>query len=48
MKNQKNFMKKYQKFQKSKYCTKSLNELLHILPNLALDDVPIGKDEKSK
>ena len=24
-----------------------LNELLHILPNLALDDVPIGKDEKS-
>ena len=24
-----------------------LNELLFILPNLALDDVPIGKDEKS-
>jgi len=24
-----------------------LNELLHILPNLAKDDVPIGKDEKS-
>ena len=24
-----------------------LNELLYILPNLALDDVPIGKDEKS-
>ncbi len=24
-----------------------LNELLHILPNLALDDVPIGKDDKS-
>ena len=24
-----------------------LNELLHILPNLAQDDVPIGKDEKS-
>ena len=24
-----------------------LKELLHVLPNLALDDVPIGKDEKS-
>ena len=24
-----------------------LNNLLHILPNLALDDVPVGKDEKS-
>ncbi len=24
-----------------------LNELLHVLPNLALDDVPIGKDEKA-
>ena len=24
-----------------------LNELLYILPNLALDDVPIGRDEKS-
>ena len=24
-----------------------LDDLLHILPNLALDDVPIGKDEKS-
>ena len=24
-----------------------LNELLHIMPNLALDDVPIGKNEKS-
>ncbi len=26
---------------------KKLNELLHIMPNLALDDVPIGKDDKS-
>ena len=26
---------------------KKLNELLHILPNLALEDVPVGKDEKS-
>ena len=26
---------------------KKLDNLLHILPNLALDDVPIGKDEKS-
>ena len=26
---------------------KKLDELLHILPNLALEDVPIGKDEKS-
>ena len=26
---------------------KKLDDLLHILPNLALDDVPIGKDEKS-
>ena len=26
---------------------KNLNQLLHILPNLASDDVPIGKDEKS-
>ena len=26
---------------------KKLNKLLHIMPNLALDDVPIGKDEKS-
>ena len=26
---------------------KKLNELLHILPNLAKDDVPIGKDENS-
>ena len=24
-----------------------MDELLHILPNLALEDVPIGKDEKS-
>ncbi len=26
---------------------KKLNELLHVLPNIALDDVPIGKDESS-
>ena len=26
---------------------KKLDDLLHILPNLALNDVPIGKDEKS-
>ncbi len=26
---------------------KKLNSLLHILPNLALDDVPVGNDEKS-
>ncbi len=26
---------------------KKLNKILHILPNLALEDVPIGKDEKS-
>ena len=26
---------------------KKLDDLLHILPNLALDDVPVGKDEKS-
>ena len=26
---------------------KKLDDLLHIIPNLALDDVPIGKDEKS-
>ena len=26
---------------------KKLNELLHILPNLAKDDVPIGKNENS-
>jgi seryl-tRNA synthetase len=26
---------------------KALNEIIHSLPNLALDDVPIGKDEKS-
>ena len=26
---------------------KKLNELLYNLPNLALDDVPVGKDEKS-
>ncbi len=26
---------------------KKLNELLYVIPNLALDDVPIGKDEKS-
>ena len=26
---------------------KKLNKLLHVMPNLALDDVPIGKDEKS-
>ncbi len=26
---------------------KKLNDLLHVLPNLALEDVPIGKDEKS-
>ena len=26
---------------------KKINDLLHILPNLALDEVPIGKDEKS-
>ena len=26
---------------------KRLNELLYFLPNIALDDVPIGKDEKS-
>ncbi len=24
-----------------------LNELLHVIPNIALDDVPVGKDEKS-
>ena len=24
---------------------KKLNELLHIMPNLALDDVPLGKDD---
>ena len=48
LKNQKKFLKKYQKYQKSKLLSqKKLNELLHILPNLALDDVPIGKDEKS-
>ena len=26
---------------------KKLNKILHILPNLALGDVPVGKDEKS-
>ena len=26
---------------------KNLNKLLYVLPNLALDDVPVGKDEKS-
>ena len=26
---------------------KKLNQLLHLIPNLALDDVPVGKDEKS-
>tara|TARA_B100001248_G_scaffold259301_1_gene245091 strand:- start:20 stop:1267 length:1248 start_codon:yes stop_codon:yes gene_type:complete len=26
---------------------KKLNDLLHVLPNLALEDVPVGKDEKS-
>ena len=26
---------------------KKINDLLHILPNIALDEVPIGKDEKS-
>ena len=26
---------------------KKLDDLLHIIPNLALDDVPVGKDEKS-
>ena len=26
---------------------KKLNELIHFLPNIALDDVPVGKDEKS-
>ena len=26
---------------------KKLDALLHVMPNLALDDVPIGKDEKS-
>ncbi|MEC7150327.1 MAG: serine--tRNA ligase [Pseudomonadota bacterium] len=26
---------------------KKLNELLHVLPNIALEDVPIGKDNKS-
>tara|TARA_B100000989_G_C19516062_1_gene461698 strand:- start:92 stop:1339 length:1248 start_codon:yes stop_codon:yes gene_type:complete len=26
---------------------KELNELLHIMPNLALDDVPLGKDDKA-
>ena len=26
---------------------KKLNKILHVLPNLALDDVPVGKDEKS-
>ena len=24
-----------------------LNKIIHLLPNIALDDVPIGKDEKS-
>ena len=26
---------------------KKLNELLHVLPNVAQDDVPVGKDENS-
>ena len=48
MKNQKKFLKKYQKLSKEQIIAqKKLNELLYILPNLALDDVPIGKDEKS-
>ena len=25
----------------------SINKILHFLPNLALDDVPVGKDEKT-
>ena len=36
------------KISNKQYITqKKLNKLLYILPNLALDDVPIGKDEKS-
>ena len=27
--------------------TNKINKILHFLPNLALDDVPIGKDEKT-
>ena len=26
---------------------KKLNDLMHSLPNIALDDVPVGKDEKA-
>ena len=47
LKNQKKFQKKYQRYPKNKLLSKKLNELLHILPNLAQDDVPIGKDENS-
>ncbi len=33
--------------EKQFYAENKLNELLHVIPNIALDDVPIGKDEKS-
>ncbi len=36
------------KLSKNQIITKNrLNELLHVIPNLAQDDVPVGKDEKS-
>ncbi len=44
----KNISKEIEKLTKEQSISqKNLNELIFSLPNLALDDVPIGKDEKS-
>ena len=47
MKNQKKFPKIAKISQEQNIVQNKLNKLLHFLPNLAQNDVPIGKDEKS-
>ena len=45
--NQKKFLKKFLFIKKQHESQKNLNKIIFSLPNIALDDVPLGKDEKS-
>ena len=47
MKNQKKYQKRLQISDEQIIIQNKINKLLHFLPNLALEDVPVGKDEKT-
>ena len=47
MKNQKKYHEEIENLEKIKEIKEKINPILNFIPNIALDDVPVGKDEKS-